>query len=345
MREIRLEVNGMDYTGWEEITVNKSIEAVSGKYSLKVSDLPDKFPIRPGDACKLFLNGKKIMDGYVDTAEADINSEDHSITITGRDKSADIVDCSATNPSQEFLNIGFAELLRKLAEPFGVSVTVNVPGLEKFKKFSLQQESAYEAIERACRLRGVFATATIDGDIVIDQYGVRRADVGLAIGQNVLTGSVTYDHTDRFSHYYVYGQQPGDDEVNGENSAQLVGTALDSDIKRFRPLVVVAEGAVNLAVAKQRAEWEAAVRAAKAVNTRITVQGWEQTQDGRLWDINELVPCDMPALGVTGEMLIKDVQFTINNSGGTITNLTLTKKNAYLKQPDQKDEEEEKSEL
>lgn len=340
-RTVRLEVNGVDYGGWENVSITKSIEAIAAKFTISVSDLPTIFPINPGDACKLYADGQKIIDGYVDTAGANIDAGQHGITISGRDKTCDLVDCAATNPSQEFLNISFADLLTKLAAPFGIAVKVEIAGIDRFPKFSLQQETAFEAIERACRLRGVLPLRDGNGGIKVVSYGQKRATGGLILGENVKSADVTKDFTDVFSEYTVYGQQPGSDTIDGETAASSVGKAYDSTITRFRPCTIVAEGAVSLKGAQDRAEWEAAVRSARSTSVKISVAEWFQNTNGDLWDVNLLVPCDLPALDVAGDLLIKDLQFDLSPESGSTTLLTLTKKDAYLKQPDQKEDKDQ----
>lgn len=337
MPDVQLEIGGTVYSGWEELTVSKSIEAIAGKFTLAVSSL-DPFPILAGDECKLSLDGEVVITGWVDSVAADIDSSNRTVSVSGRDKAGDLVDCSALNDSQEFNDISFKSLMEKLVAPFGLKVTV-IPSLEKFTKFALQQETVFSAIDRACKLRGVFPNSDNEGNIVFAEYGKTRSETGLALGQNVLSGSSSFDHTDRFRDYYVYGQQPGGENVYGDAAAKVDGKAKDSKIARYRPLIIVAEGAVNLGVAQQRAQWEAAVRAARAITLTVTVQGWKKAPDAGLWQVNEIVSCDLQQLGVGGDMLIKDLSYKISNGGGVTTEIGLTRPDAYIKQPDLEAEE------
>lgn len=336
MPDLRLRIRGADFIGWETAELSQSIEAVAGRFELTVSKLNVPFPVSEGDACQIWDGKDKLLDGWVDTAEAVWAGDSHSVTVTGRDKTGDLVDCSATNPTQEFLNISFSGLLQKLAAPFGVPVTVTVSGLAPFKKFCLQQESAFEAIERACRLRGVLPLPAAGGGLRVVPYGESRAETALVLGKNVLAATISHDFRERFSEYTVYGQQPGSDELDAEACAAVMGRAVDTGVKRYRPLTVMAEGAVSGAVARGRAEWEAAVRAARSLTTRVTVQGWRQREGGPHWRINDLVSASLPGLASdeADDFLIREVQRVFNGNEGSITHLTLTHKEAYLKKPD-----------
>ena len=336
MPDIKLEINGSVFSGWEELSVTKSVEAICGKFELAVSDLAP-FPVVPGDTCTLTLEGHNQIVGYVDSVKASVGARNHGISVAGRDKTGDLVDCSAVHETQEFTNIEFKALMEKLAGPFGISVTV-IPALDPFPTFALQQETAFEAIERACRLRGVFPNADEKGNLIIAEFGKNKADSSLLLPGNILSADVSFDYTDRFSKYTVYGQQPGGEDLYGEAAAKPDGEATDAKITRYRPLIIVAEGGVSIDKAKQRAQWEAAVRAARSMTFNATVQGWTQTPGGRLWAVNELVSCAAQVLGVYGEMLVKELTFKCSNTGGTTTELALIRPDAYLKQPDLKAE-------
>jgi prophage tail gpP-like protein len=82
---------------------------------------------------------------------------------------------------------------------------------------------------------------------------------------------------------------------------------------------------------KKRAQWEATVRAARAVSVQVTVQGWRQG-NGELWPVNALVNVDLPWLRLSGDMLISELTHTLDESG-TRTQLTLRRPDAFIPQP------------
>ena len=332
MPEIKLQIKGVNYTGWESVQISRSIEALSAGFRLEISDYTP-LTIRPADECKVYADNDLILDGYIDTVDISTNSIQNIINISGRDKTGDLIDASAVNDSQEFIDIDFKTLLETIAKPFGINVTLDI-AIEKFKKFSLQQESAYEAIERAARLRGVFANSTPDGNLAIYAYGKTRANTKLEAGVNILSYSVNYNFIDRFNKYIVRGQNSGTDTYFGEDAAAPEGIALDKNIKRYRPLIVLAESNIDSAKATERAQWEATVRAARSTEINCTVQGWRQSENGSLWQVNQLINVKIPQHGIDTDLLIKSVEFTKDNNSGTLTQLTLVNKNSYIKQPE-----------
>ena len=109
---------------------------------------------------------------------------------------------------------------------------------------------------------------------------------------------------------------------------QIVGTARDPGITRYRPKVIVAEAQADDDNADHRADWELRRRIARAVRANVTVNGWRQ-ENGELWATNLMVYVNVPWLGLDREMLIGEVGFSIDDSG-EITTLDLTLPDAFL---------------
>lgn len=337
MPEIQLIIDGTAYMGWQELEVVRAIDAMAGRFRLRLTSI-HPLPAPRGKECELFINGKQVVSGYVFTVNVDVSKSRHILTVAGRSKTADLVDADVLTESQELNGLTLKELVETIIKPFGITAIFEVNPAERFKKFSFQQESAFEAIERACRMRGVFPSDDEAGNLVVRAYGSTRAEVGLTMGENVLAAQANYDDTDRFSVYEVYGQQPGTDGVDEEAAAGPSGRARDLAVTRYRPKIIIAEGAVDSGLAQQRAEWEATVRAAKAVSVTVTVQDWSQTEGGELWRENQLVRAKLPQHGVDGDMLIREVSYSLDDDG-TIATLALVRPDAYKKQPDLEAEE------
>lgn len=331
MNNIELKIDSKTYGGWIDVRVNRSIETLAGRFDLSLSNA-NPIPIPRGGAVELLLYGQTVITGYSDNIRASVTPEEYRLQTSGRDKTGDLVDCSALVESQELLNVTLKEIIETLLEPFGITAIFEVDPPKKFKKFSLQEESVFEAIERGCRLRGVFASSNELGEVVIQEYGKIRANDGLTIGKNVIAASSNLDEKTRFSEYRVYGQQAGSDNISATASAEPEGYAEDAGIKRYRPLIILAEGSADNDDTQERAEWEAAVRAARATSADITLKGWEDST-GEVWRENRIVACDMPQIGITGDMLIKEVNYTLSNDGGENTTLILVRPDAYISKP------------
>ena len=112
----------------------------------------------------------------------------------------------------------------------------------------------------------------------------------------------------------------------------------DQQVSRYRPMVIIADDNLTGTSGYQRAMWEMKRNNAEAKKATAKVQGW-QRDDGSLWLPNELVLLDAPDLGIQGEeRLIVDVEFSLDDQGGTVTTLTLMHRDAFDEPPEPLDE-------
>lgn len=337
--DVVLQVNGRAYGGWKSIRVTCGIETVAGGFELAVTDkwagqsLP--WPIAEEDECKLLLGGAVVITGYVDRVARSLGREDMSLTVSGRDKTGALVDCSAFLDKWEFRRVPLLTLAKRVADPFGISVSlqsgITLP--DPPAKLSVDPgDSAFDVIERACRTAGLLPVSDGVGGLVLTRAGTTRTKTALVQGENILAASSDFDATGRFSRYHVLGQHQGTDEISGVQAAAIKGSASDANVRRTeRVLVVRPEGNVTLAQAKRRAEWEATVRAARGDSVSVTVQGWRQG-DGSRWPVNSVVHVQCPAIRVDGDLLITQAVYSLDESG-TTTELTLKRPDAFQPEP------------
>lgn len=336
MAGLRLQIGDQLHEGWKSAQVTRSIETATGTFSMELSEkdpgVSTPRQIRPGDPCAVSLEDNVVITGFIDSVGVNYNASSHVITVAGRDRTADLVDCSASAKPGEWHDERLEAIAAQLAAPFGISVTVGT-GIDTgmpFGRFKTEEgESAWEAIERACRFRGVLPLSDGRGQLILGRPARTRAAVDLVHGKNILAASTFVDWTNRYSNYTLLGQQPGSDFLTGSEAAHVIGNSFDRGINRYRPLTILAEQGLTDAEALERIEWEASVRATRARSTGVTVQGWRETPDGQLWEPGRLVIVSDPWLGLEGELLISGVRQAITERG-TVTTLQLYPEGAFL---------------
>ncbi|WP_439471347.1 phage baseplate assembly protein [Brevundimonas sp.] len=332
---VTLKVGGMLFEGWTTVNVSKGLRFPAGSFSLSYAERPsaDGAPlkIRTGEACEVLIGGELVITGWIDTATPEFDAESRRLTVTGRDRTADLVDCAALNSPGSWANRTLLQIASDLVQPFGLTVVARTDVGAAFRRFSLQQgETVWDALERMARFRGFLVVSTPAGQIEFITPGRRRA--GFTLRQSdMLSASAEHDVGDRFSLYVVKGQSSGDDESNGRAAAGPKAEVTDPAIKRYRPTLILAEEQATLASLQARAGWEANVRAAAGRRVVAEVQGWRDP-DGALWSGDLIVPTDAPWLGIDGDILIADVSFELGESGST-TSLTLSPPDAYRPEP------------
>ena len=336
-----LTVEGRDYEGWKAGSVTRSIETIAGQFSVVVSERePGETaarPIIPGAAISLALEDTPVIRGWVDAVEPTYDADTHEIRVTGRDRTGDLVDCSVASEPGEWKNERLENIVRQIIQPYGITLSTNVPTGEPFTRFRIEEgESVWEVIDRACRFRRVLPFSDGAGGLVIGRPGRERATVSLVQGQNILAGRDYLDLSRRYSRYTVKAQQSGGDGLGDlfspTDMAHIIATAYDRGVLRFRPLTIVAERDATQAEAQERADWEAAVRAGRSRSATITVQGWREQPGGPLWQPGRLVYVQDPWLGLRRDMLITSVQQTLG-SEGTLTRIVVFPESAFLPEP------------
>ena len=218
-----------------------------------------------------------------------------------------------------------------LAAPYGVRVIAEIDTGKVIPEHQVQiGETVFESIDRMMRLRHVLSTDNEKGDLVFIEVGsAGMAGIALELGKNLLSGSTELDYKGVFSTYICKGQRSGNDEQYGAyvaeeegeaeetNSTTVTGetaTATDARAKRRRVLVIKQSGQADGGTCQDRADYERAHRAAKALQTNYTVAGWRQ-EDGRLWLPNMMVRVRDALIGFDTDMVIAEISWLLDSQG------------------------------
>src|SRR6185312_7515249 len=262
--EVALVVNSVRYAGWKSISITRSIESLSGKFSLGVSDRwgpADPWPIAEGDACRVEIDGQVVIDGYIGKRSLRQNATTRTLSYTGSDRAIDLVECSVLVPDAStkgnkwtYRNNDVAQFATQIATPHDIKVSVQ-PGLVLSKVAKLDAhpgETGFEAIKRAASAAGVLVVSDGAGGIVITGPGSSRA-TALVEGVNIKEVSVDYDASSRFHQYLISSQPPGTDDAYGE-ATRVQAQAIDADVARTnRVLLIRPDKGYDAATARRRA--------------------------------------------------------------------------------------------
>jgi prophage tail gpP-like protein len=337
--DLRLIVGGRSYAGWEGVRITRSIESLSGSFDLNVTDrwaeqaVP--WAIAEEDVCRVEIDGEVVIDGYVDSRSISIDAKSRRLAYRGRDRAAALVDCSAVLDKWTFSKATVLDIARAVAKPFGITVSLQ-PGVvlpKPLAKLVISPgDTAWSVIERAAQPAGVLVVSSGTRGILLTRAGEGRAEA-LVESENILAASVDYDGTSRFCRYIVATQTAGTDEASG-GATRIRAEATDEGVRRSeRVLLIRPETGITRDYARTRADWEARVRAAKAETVSVTVLGWKQPISGDLWPVNALTTVRAPSIGVDGELLISQVDYSLDDQGGEIAQLRLVRPDAFDPEP------------
>jgi prophage tail gpP-like protein len=335
--DVTLRIGGRGFAGWLDVGITRAMDAAAGTFRLAVTDRwsgqDSAWPIRSGDACDVAIGADLIIRGYAELVRMRLESGSRSIEVQGRDRSCDLVDCSALHTPDEWRQLDLLALANVLGKPFNIITRAQVPVGEAFATVKLDQgETALEALQRHARLRQLLVMPDGLGGLLLTRAGADRAQVALVEGANLLQVEATRDDSERFSQYVVKGQTGYSDDTDGDTEAHVSARATDAGIARYRPLLMSCEGDSTSATVKARAIWEANVRLGRALQVNATVQGWRQSPTGPLWTPNLRVTVRAPSMRLDEELLIREVTFT-RGSTGTTTQLALVPPQAFAVEP------------
>lgn len=325
--KVSLGVGGLEFSGWQDVTITRSIEVIAGDFDLQLTQRPgaSNTPFFDGDACRVKIGDDVVITGYLDTHNPDIAPDAHSIQATGRDATGDLVDCSAVHSPGEWRDRTALQIVSALCVKFSINVSATADTGKAFASFKLQEgETAFEAIDRICKARALLPVSDAQGGLVLMRSGKEapRIDAPLIEGENIERASGFFSMIDRYSQVTVKGQQPQLDGMTPDEASEPSGTASDPTVKRYRPLIIVADNENDGLTLNERALWEVSVRAGQSRRAEITVSGWRNST-GKLWAPNTIVPVHAPTIFVDQDMLITTVRHRLSEDEGTVTVLSL----------------------
>jgi len=331
-----LEVGDIRHEGWLTVSVQRSIEQAAAQFQVGLTETwpgqANPIKVHPGDPCKVLIGDDLIVTGYVDAVQLAHSGDDHSVSVSGRSKTQDVVDCSCdaskAKPAQ-WKNRTVLQIAKDVCEPYGVEVACDVPGLAPIKSYVAKVgDRAFDVIEQVCREQRLLITDTREGKLLLTRVGSQKGPAFTHPG-NILSSSLRADVSQRFSKYVVKGQARGDDDHWGEGVANVEDAIEDlQDLARFRLLVLRGEKAMGKAEARARANWEAVTRAGRSATVEITVAGWRD-EDGDVYDVNRLCRVSDPVIGVDATLLSVSVEFLLNDRQGQVTQIELAPPGAY----------------
>ena len=326
--KISVEVNGVAYEGWLESEVERSIEAISGTFSIPVSMVPGQPPaIKRQDSVKVRIGDTVVITGYVLAAEPFYRRNDCGIMVTGRDRTGDLVRSSAIHKGGQWRGAKLEQVAKDLLAPYGIEVKVETDTGAPLQDFKLSHgETVVDALARAARLRGVLVTRDDDGRLLLTKAGILKFSGAIVRGQNVIAMQGIGTDENRHSEYIAYGQQ--NVIADFETSRSLKAMAKDADVVRYMPLVINADGNTTTAELQTLVDHTARVRRGHANGFRYTVEGW--THGGKPWPLNQRVPVYDDVAGLNGEeWLICSVRQHCDLKEGDVTEMVVRPIEAY----------------
>lgn len=333
-------------TGWQKVQITTGIERVPPSFELTYTEpLPgDALSVAArGMACVLSIGSDPVITGYVDRVIDRMTATEHVLTLSGRGMSEDLVDCAAVWQGAVFNNVTALDMGTKLGSPYGVVVVTDESDLVRLPQIIVNLgETAFEAIDRVCKLSGLLAFEQPNGTLLLTRVGTAQAASGFQQGMNVQEASIDNSMDQRFSDYTIV--YPGNQVFGDIGDAPLTTYSYqDTGVPRYRQKYVellsnslgVAGSGVESGIdlTKQQAMWEMNRRIGRSQVVRVTADSWRDS-GGTLWTPNTLADVKLPALKVPKtQLLIGEITFKLGLDTGTTVEVELMPPAAFDIEP------------
>lgn len=330
--------NPRTITGWTNVRVSRGIERCPADFDVSFTEpYPGVTQVvaQEGDYCEVKLGPDLVLSGFVDRYLPAITKTSHTIRITGRSKSQDIVDCAAKWMGGQMLGMPLLQIAKNLCGVYGVQVRL-ANGADQGAPIPqlniMVGEPAYDVLERLCRFRAMLLYDEPDGNLLLSGIGKYEAASGFKEGVNVESASAMFGMDGRFSDYDAVRQSLDTCEDIGDGG-NLIVSVTDPAVQRLRYRIIVSEsvnGGPDVAI--QRAQWEKARRYGRSYQVRLTTDSWRDSA-GMLWEPNTLVSIDLPTLKLKPQLwTIADVTFK-RDKDGTTADLVIMPPAAFYQEP------------
>ncbi|WP_315734162.1 phage baseplate assembly protein [Bradyrhizobium sp. SZCCHNR1093] len=314
---------GAQWTAWRRVLVRAAFKSAARSFQIEAAAEPGgaatAWTFKAGTQIDILFDGALACRGYVDRYQPKLSEHKRAeITISGRSKSQDFIDCSAVHDTNQFKNKDPQQIAAEL-DKFGVGISTD----QQLKKVPIYRvtpgETAFRCLEKLCREQGVFPVGQADGSIKITKGGQKRHAGGLIEGINLKEIEADHNWSGRHSDVIVRGQKP---YGHGADALEIEGLARDAEVGRYRPVIVYHDGDTDNDRAKKRATTRRDREAGNALKANVTVQGFAD-DGGALWEPGNLVFTDSDFADVHQDMAIETVEWSQDRDDGSLSVLSL----------------------
>ncbi|TDM54662.1 hypothetical protein [Aliivibrio fischeri] len=233
-----------------------SIEQLAHEFNCRIPVMVIERPL----SIEFKLDGQRIFTGMIDRATNTTTSSEHSMAISGRSKSANMIDSRITMDAQYGQTID--RLLHAIAKEFGLGVhcSIDKSALVPISEFQINGESPVDNFAQLIKEQG-FILVERDGVLTIENPAQATLDgVALEVGKNIEELVIDKNFTEQFYHIEVQGQW---------DDANAVVTYAPANTQRRT--VFISDQLQTAEACQSRAEYERDLAIAKGLSASTSI--------------------------------------------------------------------------
>jgi prophage tail gpP-like protein len=324
---VTIAAGGGNWTAFEEFHVHAAYNKAARSFTIEVAaelgGAATNAVFKNGTPVTISANGDLLLTGYVDCREPSFAAKKAIISVSGRSKSADLVDGAAEHQTGYFENQDPLQIAQAVSSEYEPKWESDQQ-LEKVDQYQITPgETCFRCVEKLARQQGMTITGTPEGNAKITK-GAQGRNGPLIEGRNILAATAHHNTRNRHQKIVVRGQRPFG---HGDQNTQIEATETDSAVQRHRTAIIIQDEDTTQDRAQKRAKNRKNRAAGNGTKATIAVQGFHD-DGGQLWAPGNLTWTESEFLDLSQDMLIECVDYR-QNDGGSIATLQLVDPRAY----------------
>lgn len=199
--KVSLIVDGKVHSAWSRYQIDSDFLVPADAWSVTLG-LPDgAFPavIKRGAPVQVRIGSDVVMSGRIDAVQRRVSRQQVSLSVTGRDGSAVLVDCAS--PVFTSRQLSLEEVIAQVVRPLGIrNIRLLAESSIQADKVSVEPgERAWDTLSRAASARGLWPWFEPDGTLVIGGPDYTSEPVATLVLNRDGKGNNIIDLTDRAS--------------------------------------------------------------------------------------------------------------------------------------------------
>ncbi|HHC1135891.1 TPA: phage baseplate assembly protein [Klebsiella pneumoniae] len=363
-------VGGKVHSDWSAYGIDSDFLIPADAWSMRLGLPAGIFPegVARGVPVQVRVGPDVVMSGRIDRVSRTVSRDQVSLSVTGRDGAAILVDCAS--PLLTSRQASLEEVIAQVVRPLGIkNIELHAESSIRNDKITTEPgERAWDILLRACAGRGLWPWFRPDGTLVIGGPDYTAAPVATLVmrrsgeGNNLLSLTDESSMERSFSRLTVLAQghahstnnkkELGIIDVSSSDSLTVSGdtdtteTELDTGLPEtgqhglqfvvedptvtyYRPQVVVMHDADDLEQVRYRARKMMADARLEGYSLIARVQG-HRTSDGVLWEPGQRIHVISEPHGIDAVYFLMGREFTGGRPGGAVTTLRLKEDGVWI---------------
>lgn len=368
--KVSVVVGGKVHSDWSGYGIDSDFLIPADAWSMRLG-LPDGiFPegVARGVPVQVRIGPDVVMTGRIDRVSRTVSRDQVSLSVTGRDGAAILVDCAS--PLLTSRQASLEEVIAQVVRPLGIkNIELHAESSIRNDKITTEPgERAWDILLRACAGRGLWPWFRPDGTLVIGGPDYTTAPVATLVmrrsgeGNNLLSLTDESSIERSFSRLTVLAQghahstnkkkELGIIDVTSPTTFSMtedadtseteldIGlaetgqhglqfTVEDPTVTYYRPQVIVMHDADDLEQVRYRARKMMADARLEGYSLIARVQG-HRTSDGVLWEPGQRIHVISEPHGIDAIYFLMGREFTGGRPGGAVTTLRLKEDGVWI---------------